>query len=201
MTDYITEREFLDYIKSGADAGNAVITDAIAAASRQVEAFCGRYFYQREDTTLYYSATSTSPVLDIDDLATATDLEVRTGSTYGTLLTIDTDFVLEPRNQQFGGRIGWPYTSLRSTALGIFPIRYYAYSPDTVQITGTFGWPEVPTEVKQATKILASQFYKLADAPLGVAGYGAYGEIRVRDIPQAATLLGPYRKGSSFGIA
>lgn len=205
MTSYITERELLDYIKSGADTNNPTTLSAISAASRQVDAFCGRTFYQNE-TSLYYTACSTQdPRIQIDDLATSDGLTVdvdgnRDGS-YATSLTINTDFVLEPRNQQFGGIAGWPYTALCSTRLLVFPIRYYLYQLDTVRVTGTFGWATVPDPVKQATKIIAAQFYKLADAPLGVAGWGAYGDIRVREIPQAASLLGPYRKGSSFGIA
>jgi hypothetical protein len=206
MSDYITEQELLDYMKSGADLGNSVTQGAITAASRQVESFTGRIFYQRAATSLYYSSYSTAAVtLEIDDLATTTDLAVRTDTagdgTYSTLLTINTDFLVEPRNQQFGGQVAWPYTQLRARALLKFPTRLYAWQPDTVKVTGTFGWAAVPADIKQATKIIAAQFVKLADAPLGVAGWGAYGDIRVRDIPQASTLLAPYRKGSSFGIA
>ena len=204
MSDYITEQELLDYIKSGANLGNSVTQGAITAASRAVEAHCGRIFYQRAATTLYYSPATQDGPIYIDDLATTASLAVRTDDgtgTYGTLLTINTHFILEPRNQQFGGQAGWPYMSIRGLAALTFPLRYYAWQPDTVKVTGTFGWAAVPEDVKQATKIIAAQYVKLADAPLGVAGWGAYGDIRVRDIPQASTLLAPYRKGTSFGIA
>jgi hypothetical protein len=207
MTDYITEQELLDYIQSGADTGNEVVTDAIAAASRTIEAYCTRTFGQRTETTLFYSPSLVRGrwVIEIDDLATATDLVVKTdtsgGGTYATTLTVNTDFVLEPRNQMFGGQTGWPYTRLRGTSMLIFPIRQFEWQADTVKVTGTFGWPAVPDAVKQATKIVAAQYFKLAEAPLGVAGWGAYGDIRVRDIPQVSTLLAPFRKGSSFGIA
>lgn len=205
MSDYCTEQEFLDYIKSGATTGNTTIQAAITAASRAVEAHTGRIYYQRAATSLYYSSYAVGTVLiDIDDLATTTSLVVRTDTgagTYPTLLTLNTDFVVEPRNQQFGGIAGWPYFQLRAMNASTFPVRTYAWSPDTIKVTGTFGWAAVPEPVKQATKIVASQYYKLGEAPFGVAGWGAYGEIRVRDIPQAATLLAPYRKGSSFGVA
>lgn len=204
MTDYITEQEYLDYAKSGADPGNQVIIDAIAAASRQVEGFCGRPFDQTS-LTLYYTPGMYASFVDIDDLATATGLSVHVDtsrdSTYATALTLGTDYVLEPRNQQFGGIAGWPFMQLRGLRVLVFPYRYYPWQVDTVKVTGTFGWPAVPAPVKQATKIIVAQLIKLAEAPLGVAGWGAFGDIRVRDIPQAATLLGPYMKGDSFGIA
>ena len=204
MSDYITEQEFLDYIKSGADLGNDTTQAAITAASRQVDAYTGRVFFQ-QTLTLYYSVyTVGDPLVEIDDLATTSGLLVQTDTgagTYPTTLTLNTDFMVEPRNQQFGGIGGWPYTHLRGLSLLKFPVRYYPWQPDTIKVTGTFGWAEVPAEVKQATRIIAAQMYKLADAPFGVAGFGSYGEIRVRDIPQASTLLSPYRKGSSFGIA
>lgn len=204
-TDYITEQEFLDYIKTKAEPGNDVVQTAISAASRSVDAYCDRFFYIVEGASLTYDPDllNSTSLVRIHDLADDTDLEVKTDSggdgTYATTLTQDVDFVLEDANRN--ALEGWPFCALRSTSSLVFPVPVTPWRARTVQVTGNFGWAAVPSDVKQATKILASQLHKLADAPLGVAGYGAYGEIRVRDIPQAARLLNRYRSGSAFGVA
>jgi hypothetical protein len=46
--------------------------------------------------------------------------------------------------------------------------------------------------VHEACLIVASETVKLRDAPFGVAGYGDYGAIRVRNNPMAMGMLAPY---------
>ena len=46
-------------------------------------------------------------------------------------------------------------------------------------MTGLVGWTAVPTSVKQATVITASRIFKRLDSPLGVAGFGDMGVMRV----------------------
>jgi hypothetical protein len=208
-SDYINADEFRDYIQSSGTGTSGSISAAITAASRAVDAHCDRTFYIDEAAVRYFSNDPYDGrglwYLEIDDLADVTDLEVLIdgsgNGTYSTELAVNTDFVLEPRNQRFGSIAGYPYTALRATSGTAFPIRSTAWQPDTVKITGNFGWAAVPAPVKQAAKIVAAQLWKLGEAPFGVAGWGDYGMIRVRDIPQAASLLAPYRRGSSFGIA
>lgn len=203
-TNYISDQEFRDYIRTQSSDKADLIADAIASASRAVDSYCGRHFYT-VDTSYYFCADDLWYLrLDSTDIATATGLELRTddsnAGTYGTLWTITTDFVLEPINATSNGLTGMPYTRIRAVGSKTFPLLYLPTQRDTVKITGTFGFVEVPVPVKQATKVLAAQFYKLSDAPLGVAGFGDMGIVRVRDIPQVASLLSPYRKGNSFAI-
>ncbi len=47
------------------------------------------------------------------------------------------------------------------------------------QVTGLTGWTAVPTSVKQATVITAARIFKRLDSPLGVAGFGDMGVMRV----------------------
>ncbi|MGZ4766822.1 MAG: hypothetical protein ACXV6M_14310 [Ilumatobacteraceae bacterium] len=202
-TTYCTEQELLDHIKSNADIGNDATIGAVESASRAIDSYCSRRFYSVSETR-YFSPDFGSQVgflyileLHDSDLANLTDLTVLSGQggTYSTTWTSGTDFIAEPLNRQ----PGWPYTRLRGIT-NPFPQRLTLQAQETVKITGNFGWDEVPAPVKLATKLLAAQYYKLGDAPLGVAGWGAYGEIRVREMPQVATLLAPYRKGSMWGI-
>jgi hypothetical protein len=67
-----------------------------------------------------------------------------------------------------------------------------------VKVTAKWGWLAVPDAVQQATLFLANQYYKTArEAPLGVAGFGDFGAVRVRAMPQVENLLQPLRKGSA----
>jgi hypothetical protein len=69
-----------------------------------------------------------------------------------------------------------------------------------VQVTAQWGWAAVPDSVKQATKILAAEIFRLKDAPLGVAGFNDFGPVRVREVPQVSMLLKRYRHPSRAAI-
>lgn len=207
-TAYVTEQEMRDYIKSKNTDNSDSIIAAIATASRKVDAHCDRFFYQLATTIRYFSPCYESGglwILPIHDLASTSALTVVSSTTndgtYPTSWTINTDFIAEPVNQMHAGLTGWPYTRLHAVGTQVWPMRYSATQRETVKITGTWGWAAVPDAVKQATKIVAHQLWKLGEAPFGVAGWGDYGAIRVREIPQASDLLAPYRKASSYGVA
>ncbi len=58
-----------------------------------------------------------------------------------------------------------------------------------------FGWASVPTAVKQATILLAMRQFKRYDSPLGVAGFGDIGVMRVGRVdPDVEALLMPFKK-------
>jgi hypothetical protein len=66
----------------------------------------------------------------------------------------------------------------------------------TVEVRAVFGYTSVPIEVKQACLIQASRLMKRHDSPLGVAGFGDLGVVRVssRVDPDVAQLIDSYRK-------
>jgi hypothetical protein len=65
----------------------------------------------------------------------------------------------------------------------------------TVQVVGTFGFQTVPHDVKQACIILSMRQFKRYDSPLGVAGFGDIGAMRVTRVdPDVQALLEPYIK-------
>lgn len=210
VTAYITEQQFLNYTKSKADIGNTQITEAIEASCRKIDDHCGRSFYSYTDTQ-YFHTDSCSPVgawileLPESEIASTSSLVVSTDAngdgTYATTWTMNTDFMLEPVNTTRAGVSGWPWTRLRAVGTKTFPLSYRITARPEVRIAGTFGWAAVPDAVVQATKILASMHYKMGETPLGTAGFGEYGEIRVKEIPQVAALVAPYRRGNSFGVA
>ena len=52
----------------------------------------------------------------------------------------------------------------------------------------------VPTNVKVACIYTALETFKLKGAPFGVAGFGEFGPIRVRDNPRVMAMIEPYRR-------
>ncbi len=90
-----------------------------------------------------------------------------------------------------------PYTQIKAIGAQTFPCAWAWNSrADRVEITGTWGWPQVPVGVREACKLLAVESGKLLrEAPFGVAGFGEFGVVRVRDNRKAMAYLAPYRRG------
>lgn len=126
------------------------------------------------------------------DIQSASGLIIRTDDnddgTYETTWTIGTDFELEAGIGP-SGQSGWPTTALTAVGSRWWPT---GTARRAVQITALWGWPAVPDAVKQATLLLASEAWKLKDAPFGVAAFGDFGPMRVRDNPAVAILLRDY---------
>jgi hypothetical protein len=69
----------------------------------------------------------------------------------------------------------WPFTSIRTT-----PLCPYSFPTirGGVRITGDWGWPAIPTNVKQAVILQTTRVYKRKDAPYGIAGSGEMGMVQ-----------------------
>ncbi len=163
---------------------------AIESGSRQIDQACERQFFQASDTRIY--APRDSFVTEIDDLVTLTTL--KTSSDADGVFDVEwepKDYQLEPLNGIVGG-IPSPTTQIRVTD-------EYLFVTDggeaTVEVTGTFGWPEIPVQIQQATLILASRLFERRNSPLGVAGFGDLGAVRVSKIDaDIDNLIGPFKK-------
>jgi hypothetical protein len=163
---------------------------AIESGSRQIDQACERQFFQASDTRVY--APRDSFVTEIDDLVTLTTL--KTSSDADGVFDVEwepKDYQLEPLNGIVGG-IPSPTTQIRVTD-------EYLFVTDggeaTVEVTGTFGWPEIPVQIQQATLILASRLFERRNSPLGVAGFGDLGAVRVSKIDaDIDNLIGPFKK-------
>ena len=174
-------------------------TLAVQAAAAWVEQFTGRFFWNETGTRTYRNYSIYD--VEIDDLVTITQLATDTtgDGTYDTVWT-SSQYQLEVTqhiyNQSAKGE-WWPYTKIQALGIpgGLYLPYVWAWShQDRVQVTGTFGWLSVPVLVRQASLQLASDYLKLKDAPFGVAGWGEFGAIRVRDNPQIANMLRRYVK-------
>tara|TARA_R110000822_G_scaffold10078_7_gene38479 strand:- start:5668 stop:6258 length:591 start_codon:yes stop_codon:yes gene_type:complete len=162
---------------------------AIDAASRQIDGHCERVFYSTETARVYTALDNY--LVEIDDVAAITELKTSSDGDGFDTTWASTDYQLEPLNGQAGG-ISSPATFIRATGDFLFP---RLGQEALVKVTGTFGWSAIPTAIKQATLILAQRQFKRYDSPLGVAGIGDIGIIRVSRIdPDVASLIAPFRR-------
>ena len=179
-----------------------LIDNCAGAASRLIDGYCNRQFWSvGSATTRVYSAEDEF-YCHIDDIA-GTAITLRTsGATDGVFdVTWETnDYQLEPLNGRLDG-LQWSYDKIRAVGDYLFPtVNGNFGSQALVQVTAVFGWPSVPEPVTQATIIQASRIFKRYDSPLGVAGFGDLGAIRVSRFldPDMAQLVEPYRRMRLF---
>jgi len=170
---------------------DAILELTVETASRQIDNACERVFYQVSNATRYY-VPQDSYVTEIDDLLTLTSLKTSTsGDGVYDITWAATDYQLEPLNGIAGG-ISSPKTHIRAVEDYLFPT-YLGEA--TVEVKGIFGWASIPTAIKFATILLSSRLFKRMDSPLGVAGMGDIGVVRVSRIdPDIDALIQPFKK-------
>lgn len=191
--NYATRDELKARMSIDDDLDNDTLDGALATASRWIEKHTGRQFNTAsvEQSTPRLFRPATSRRMDVDDIATAAGLLVETDAGDGTFAEVASGlFQIEPVNGVVDGEIGWPVSEL-VTLSGRWPCDPVRY---TVRVTATWGWAAVPAPVKEAALLVATETAKLKDAPFGVAGFGEFGVVRLRDNPVAMRLLAPYRR-------
>lgn len=172
---------------------DALLEMAVESASRAIDGYTERNFYSSGTATRIYSADSWD-VVQTDDIAGTAITVVTDPNMNGTWATTfaDTDFQLEPVNGVVDG-LQVPYTRIRAVGNYAFPI---LGGKALVKVTGVFGWTTPPMAITQACIIQASRIFKRLDSPLGVAGFGDMGAIRISRYldPDVEQLVSPYRK-------
>jgi|TARA_R110000764_G_scaffold99745_1_gene184506 hypothetical protein len=163
---------------------------AVESASREIDGATERQFFQTSATRIY--TPRDSYITQIDDLVSLTALKTSTAAdTVFDETWSATDYQLEPLNGLAGG-IPTPSNTIRAIGDYAFPIDG---GSATVEVTGTFGFNEVPTAITQATVILGLRIFKRNDSPLGVLGFGDIGIIRVGRLdPDVEAMIMPYKK-------
>jgi len=174
---------------------DALLNTAIESASRMIDGFTARTFSNAGTAVRNFAATDEINLI-IDDAITV--LEVASTDEVGGTYTIwkPTDFQLEPINSRSDG-LYMPFTSIRAVNDYLWPV---VDQQALVRITATWGFPAVPIAIKQATVIQSSRLYKRLDSPLGVAGFGDMGAIRVGRYldPDVEQLVMPFKIMRNF---
>lgn len=185
---------------------------AIESSSRLVDGYCERVFYTTGSAVTRYFSAESNLVCSIDDVA-GTAITVQTSSALDGDYDVTwsaSDLQLEPLNRVASG-LAFPITRLRAVGDYLFPVDDAIFYPGSrpvsageagVKVTAIFGFATaIPAAIRQATIIMSLRQYKRYDSPLGVAGFGDMGAVRVGKVdPDVQAFLAPFRK-SSPGIA
>lgn len=194
---YATLAELRSHLAIDDIADDSSLSFAVDLASAKVDDHCGRTFVASVSATARTLTAGNWLRLTLDpgwDIQSTVGLVVKTDDnddgTFETTWSSGTDYELGGAGVGYNGHTGWPYTALVAVGSRVWPCGSLRRA---VEVTALWGWAAVPDPVKQATLVIAAEQWKLKDAPFGVAGFGEFGPVRVRDNPMAAALLARYR--------
>jgi hypothetical protein len=176
---------------------------ACFAASRAIEQYCNRIFWRSASAarTFVPMGWYELELTDYNDLVSITTLKTDTsGDGTFDVTWSASDYQLLPFNPGSAPETR-PYTRIRAIGTQMFPltIPLVLARMNRVEITGVWGWPTVPIGIREASLILAAETFRLKDAPFGVAGFGEFGAVRIRNNPMVAYYADPYRRNAILG--
>jgi hypothetical protein len=191
---------------------------SIHAVANWINRYCGRHFYQLQETRTYMPVSIWE--LPIDDIvpstaaSTVVNLDydgdgifetawgnpaspVGTGNMYALKLGTPSNYE-DNYNPNAAGGVARPYTQLQAFMAGTetngawLPFVWPYTHMNRVQVITNWGWDYVPPEVQQASLMLCTDIYKSKDTPWGMAGTAESGLVRVQSNPWVVELLRPY---------
>ena len=193
MTAYATLAQVKAALRITDSVDDTLIEMARESASDLIDGYTGRTFTTSGTVTRVF-APADDYVLQTDDIAgTAVAITSSTGADGVFDVTWKTtDYQLEPLNGVSNGQ-AVPFTRIRAIQDYLWPT---AGGEATVRVTGVYGFPSIPIVVTQATVLQASRIFTRLQSPLGVAGFGEMGVVRVTRAldPDVAALVEPYRR-------
>ena len=194
MANYATLAQVKSALRITDQIDDGLLNTAIDAASRWVDGYCGRSFVKANGvTTRDYAPSGRMEPLMVQDLTEVVSIKIDEDldRTFGTTLA-PIDFQLEPLNGVSFANPG-PFYIIRPQEDGYWPT---FNGRATVRVEAKFGWPDTPDAVREATILQASRLFTRLDSPLGVAGFGDMGAMRVsfKGDPDVLMLLAPYRR-------
>jgi hypothetical protein len=177
----------------GARLSQVLLDKAVNAASRAVDDWTGRRFWQDPVVVVRQYRPARCDLVAVDDISTATGLIVQTRESAGgtwTVWTLGTDFELGPDNADADGPA---YAWCKLTAIGprFFPLARFR----TLQVTAKWGWSAIPDQVMEATLLRAVAIFKRKETPYGIADFGEFGPVRIgRQDADVIALLSPFQR-------
>lgn len=194
--EYVSVEELKSARAITKNFADADVQAAVQVASRFVDGYCNRTFVPAGSSETRKFTPVSPQWLTIDDAVSISAVTVG-----GTAIVQGADFVVETH----GGltlsstlpitATVAPFVRLRalSSVNSLFP----RGTQDGVAVTGTFGWPVVPPEVKMATKILAGRLVQLVreGAMVGLGFDGSAIPLGLVDGAVAA-MLQPYERST-----
>lgn len=189
VTDgYCTLAEVKAALRITDSADDVLLENEIESASRRVDGYCGRFFYQTSSTAVPVYPRDLFLVNMPADLPTTSVLikmDNDGDGVYEVTLTQGVDYILQPTNAVIRSR---PYRNARMVGNQTFP-QFVQPSFPTVQITAVWGWAAIPDDVRAATILLTIRQFARLNAALGVVGFADMA-IQVRAVdPDVRDLL------------
>lgn len=191
LNGYATLAQVKAVLRISDSNDDAILEQSIEAASRRIDGYCGRFFYQKNATVNLYALTNYVCPTE-NDLVSATTIKTDDDGdgTFETTWTAGTDYQLEPLDTAI---TGLPYRKVTAIGGKTFPLFVIPNRPG-VQIAGVWGFSSIPTDVEEACVLLSIRGFARYNAALGVVGFADMA-IQVRAIdPDVRDLLNPYRK-------
>lgn len=190
---YATADQLKRWIGFDDSLDDDLIDAAINTASRHIDQHCSQFFYLTTATARTFTPAHdeylyTPPISSTSGLVVKADYG--DSGTFGTTLTVVTDYVLKPDSGYDATGRAVPYSKVCTIGARYFP----RWERPSVEITAEWGWTTVPAEVEQACLIQASRIYRRRLTPEGFAAGEAFGAIRIssRLDPDVAMLLAPF---------
>jgi len=204
---YVSTADVKSYIGLSGSGQDTNISNAIIAASRQIDRICRRRFWQDSTVQVKTFTPISNIFLEVPDISTTTGLIVKLDTTddgsYDKTLTINTDFIVMPTNPKLLGTSAGqhePFTQIRILNTRSSE-RFDPSILNNVQITAKYGFAIVPEAIEQATRIQALRLFKRKDTPFNVFGNDETGTIELfnKFDPDAMALLKDYRRQDLVG--
>jgi hypothetical protein len=179
------------------DSDDFEIELAVQAAAGAVNRHCGRHFYQVAETrTFVPDSVWTAHVDDIVSVS-ALDTDTNGDGTFPLSWTQGVDYELSISPADYNLNAAGeprPYKVVNVIGGGskFFPFIWPLYRVDRIRIAGVWGWPATPAVVHMSSLVLATDWFKLKDAPFGVSGSAELGQIRVQPGSEMDAWLQPY---------
>ena len=196
---YLTTAEARTYAGLSDLADTELLDDGVTAVSRAIDNACQRSFFQHvaEARTFPTQSAAMLTLGAFNDLVSVTTLKFdRDGDgTFEETVSSSNFGLLPPAGGGFPE--AGPYTAVQLYNSTWFPVPGGTAGTGRTfltQITGTWGWPAVPAQVKQACRLQVARVMKRQESPLGVAGFGEFGVVRVSRLdPDIDAMLQPYK--------
>jgi len=195
VNGYCTLAEVKSALRITDSTDDSLLEKAIEGASRRIDGYTGRFFYQQSATISMYTRDIYTVQLQ-NDLVSVTTLKTDDNGdgSFENTWTVNTDYQLQPLNTVLQSR---PYNRVVAVGGKTFPIMIQPDLPG-VQINGVWGWSAVPNDVREACVLLSMRGFARYNAALGVVGFADMA-IQVRSVdPDVRDMLSPYVQ---YGIA
>lgn len=196
---YVTLAELKKYVGIPVDelGKDDVLQFALDSATREIEDYCERQFNKELTATPRVFVPDDHCQVEVDDFYDTTGFVLETdpnrSGTYSQTWTA-ADYELSPLNGVVSGVPGWPYWTIDAVGGLRFPMPYGGHRKASVRVTAKWGWSTIPKVIRQCTFQMASKNYSMQGAPLGVAGFGEFGVVRVRGDTVLESKLERYKR-------